>query len=119
MKLGSIFAFKGWQVGIRGDIDWSHGMKLSELGLDIEYVEPKKPPTDEEFTAAAEEFIEYQGKRIKEEEIKNAYPDTHSRLVAIEKQLKILSDRFEIAQAPEFIDICNKIAQIEALYPNE
>lgn len=117
MKLISIFSFLGIEVSIKGDVDWVHGMKLSDLGIDIEYHNGSKQPTDEEFAKAADDFIQLQGRRDKELEIRNSYPDTHDRLVAIEKQLKLLSDRFEMAQAPEFIEICNQIAQIEALYP--
>ena len=110
-------------MGIQGTLSWSNDSEYSDdysdnidiKDIPIKYNDGVTPPSNEDFhKAAAESIISFNAERLKYEKI-SKYPSTHDRLVAIEKQLKLLSDRFEIEQAPEFIELWNQIAKIEEI----
>jgi hypothetical protein len=104
----------GIEMTIRGDIEYEHGIKLE--GLDIIFHKPETPPTAEEMEKAAAEFIEFQGKRDLELQIKGEMPDIHEWLKALTEELGMLADRFETPQAVSFLTIRSKLASIEQKY---
>lgn len=95
MKISEVLSFMGIEFAIRGDIDYSPDIRLSELDADW----PKGMPSNEEFHAASigceQKIIE----RQKLLEKKMHYPDAIDWMIALTKQIEFLSkDGF----VPEF-----------------
>jgi hypothetical protein len=114
MKLSTLFSFMGIEMTIKGDVEYEHGIKLE--GLDITFHKPETPPTNEEMEKAANEFIEFQGKRDLELQKNSELPDIYEWLKAITDELGMLADRFETPQVVSFLTIRSKLSAIEQKY---
>lgn len=116
MKLCSVFGYMGYQVSIRNDMDWSPEMRLSDLQLDITYIEPEVPPADDVFAEAANNLLaDIQARQI-EGQKRMEYPDYETRLKALELQVIKLCQKSLISFEPDFMKTLSDIEKIDTKY---
>lgn len=112
MKISDVLRFMGVEFSIRGDIDYIDSVKIEELNADW----PNGEPSNAEFHAAAplcrEDFNNRQ--RIIEKEM--SYPPTTNWLLALTKQIDLLSKNSSSGLTDEFSSLIDALNKIEAEY---
>lgn len=109
MKISDILGFLQVSYSLRGDIDYSPEVDLSQLDLTGD-----KLPSNKRFHEAAKELETY----LLTEEInntrRNSYPQIGDQLEALVKQVQLLSTE---GYVPEFAKILSDIQAVKEANP--
>lgn len=110
MKIADVLSFMSieinfsWSKESKYPCEYSPDVDISKIP--VEYLNGCKAPSNEEFHKAAQRFIELNS---------IPYPTIEEYLEALRRQVKLLSDRFEIPQDELFTELCDRIDRIEQI----
>ena len=110
MKISDVLRFMEIEYGLRNDVDYSEDIKLEELDADW----LNGMPSNEDFHISAPLCIEESKLQDKMAEKYMAYPNHIDWLLAITKQISLLSERSVICD--EFLQLKNNLESIEEQY---
>ncbi len=110
MKVSDILVFMGIEFTVRGDCDYSESIELQKLNADW----PKGMPTNEAFHASAPLCKKELEKRVKTAEKYMSYPNHTDWLLAITKQIELISNGNEVCD--EFLQLKTNLDSIEKKY---